>query len=162
MRFAWQVWRKWKRTFVLMNLYIYIYIYIYIYNSVIQYPHRADLNREGGRWKTPEKPALAVRKFLWPHTPPTNIWLPDSPFCNPVDYFERETNKTLFRGRSPRGVMDKAMDCVIVVSEFELQTRYLPSLSDKYPWERYKSLIFPAMGEITSLLFFYKKDFGIK
>ena len=40
----------------------------------------------------------------------------------------------------PRGVMVKAMDCGIVVSEF------VRSLSGKYPWERYEPLILPAMG----------------
>ena len=37
----------------------------------------------------------------------------------------------------PRGVMVKAMDCGIVVSEFVLLVALLRSLSGKYPWERY-------------------------
>ena len=37
---------------------------------------------------------------------------------------------------NPRGVMDKAMDCGIVVSEFELQSR----------WERYESPYPPSYG----------------
>ena len=35
-----------------------------------------------------------------------------------------------------RDVMVKAMDCGIVVPEFEVAL--LHSLSDKYPWERYE------------------------
>ena len=38
-------------------------------------------------------------------------------------------------GRCPRGVCVKALDCGIVVCEFELMSR---SLSEKYPWERYE------------------------
>ena len=44
------------------------------------------------------------------------------------------------------GVMVKAMDCRIVVSEFELQSCYYSSLSGKYPWENMNPLILPAMG----------------
>ena len=43
----------------------------------------------------------------------------------------------------PRGVMAKAMDCGIVVSEFVLQSR---SLSGKYPWERYEPPYPPSYG----------------
>ena len=46
-----------------------------------------------------------------------------------------------FRG-CPRGVMVKAMDCRIVVSEFAL----LRSLSGKYPWERYELPYPPSYG----------------
>ena len=48
--------------------------------------------------------------------------------------------KRYLRG-CPRGVMVKAMDCGIVVSEFELQ-----SLSDKYPWEMYEPPYLPSNG----------------
>ena len=51
-----------------------------------------------------------------------------------------------------RGVMAKAMDCGIVVSEFVLQSRYYVHFrslgKDMNP------LIFLAMGEIVPLLFF--------
>ena len=55
------------------------------------------------------------------------------------------------RGR-PRGVMVKAVDCGIVVSEFELAQ--LRSLSDKYPWERYEPPYPPSYGlnSITAVL----------
>ena len=46
-----------------------------------------------------------------------------------------------FRG-CPRGVMVKAIDCGIVVSEFTL----LCSLSGKYPWERYEPPYPPSYG----------------
>ena len=39
----------------------------------------------------------------------------------------------------PRGVMVKAMDSEIEVSEFELQSCYY--VSDKYPWKRYKPFL---------------------
>ena len=51
------------------------------------------------------------------------------------------------RAGCPRGVMVKAMDCGIVVSEFILQSRpLLLSLSDKYPWERYEPPYPPSYG----------------
>ena len=36
------------------------------------------------------------------------------------------------------GVMVKAMNCGIVVSEFGTSVALLHSLSDKHPWERYE------------------------
>ena len=41
----------------------------------------------------------------------------------------------------PRGVMIRAMDCIIVVSEFELQSRYYV-----YFGKGVNLLILPAMG----------------
>ena len=46
----------------------------------------------------------------------------------------------------PRGVIVKATDCGIVVSEFVLQSQLLRSLSGKYPWERYKPPYPPSNG----------------
>ena len=46
----------------------------------------------------------------------------------------------------PRGVMAKAMDCGIVVSEFVLQLGNLCSLLGKYPWERYEPPYPPSYG----------------
>ena len=43
----------------------------------------------------------------------------------------------------PRGVMVKAMDCGIVVSNFVLQFR---SLSGKHPWKMYESPYPPSYG----------------
>ena len=42
------------------------------------------------------------------------------------------------QGRCPHGVMVKALDWGIVVSEFVFQSQLLHSLSGKYPWERYE------------------------
>ena len=38
----------------------------------------------------------------------------------------------------PRGVMVKTIGCGIVVSEFVTPVAPVRSLSEKYPWERYK------------------------
>ena len=58
----------------------------------------------------------------------------------------KQTNKPNLYWGSPRGVMVKAMDCGIVVPEFVLQSRYLRSLSGKYPWERYEPPYPPSYG----------------
>ena len=60
--------------------------------------------------------------------------------------------------RNLRGVMGNVLDCSFEVSEFEFQSRLL---SDLYSWERYDSIIFPAMCEIAPLLSFYKDGFNI-
>ena len=44
------------------------------------------------------------------------------------------------------GVMVKAMDCGIVVSEFVFQSRYYVHFSGKYPWERYEPPYPPSYG----------------
>ena len=46
----------------------------------------------------------------------------------------------------PRGVMVKAMDCVIVVSEFVLQSRYYVHLRANTLGKGMNPLILPAMG----------------
>ena len=48
--------------------------------------------------------------------------------------------------RCPRGVMVKAMDCGIVVSEFVLQSRYYVHFRTNTLAKGMNSLIFPAMG----------------
>ena len=58
----------------------------------------------------------------------------------------RKERKTLIEGGCPRGVMVKAMDCVIVVNEFELQSCQLRLLSEKYPCERYEPPYPPSYG----------------
>ena len=45
-----------------------------------------------------------------------------------------------------RGIMVKAMDCGIVVSEFVLQARYYVHFRAKYPWERYEPPYAPSYG----------------
>ena len=46
----------------------------------------------------------------------------------------------------PRGVMVKAIDCRIVVSEFELQSRYCVHFRTNTLGKGMKSLILPTMG----------------
>ena len=49
-------------------------------------------------------------------------------------------------GKCPRGVMVKAMDCGIVVSEFELQLRYYVHFRANTLGKGMNPLILPAMG----------------
>ena len=58
--------------------------------------------------------------------------------------------------------MVKAMDCGIVVSEFELQSRYFVHFRANTLGKGMNPIILPAMGWIVPLLFFYKDGFGIK
>ena len=50
-----------------------------------------------------------------------------------------------FRGCS-HGVMVKALDCRILVSEFKLQSCYYNHYWTNAPWERYESLYPPSYG----------------
>ena len=50
------------------------------------------------------------------------------------------------RGGCPRGVMVKAMDCEIVVSEFVLQARYYVHFRANTLGKGMNLLILPAMG----------------
>ena len=54
------------------------------------------------------------------------------------------------------------MDCGIVVREFKLQSRYYIHFRTNTLGKGMKSLILLAMGEIASLMFFWKDDFAIK
>ena len=65
-------------------------------------------------------------------------------------------------GGCPRGVMVKAMDCGIVVSEFVLQSCYYIHFWANTLGKGMNPLILPAMGEIVPLLFFLENGFGIK
>ena len=49
-------------------------------------------------------------------------------------------------GGCPRGVMVKAMDCGIVVSEFVFQSRYYVHFWANTPGKGMNPLILPAMG----------------
>ena len=64
--------------------------------------------------------------------------------------------------RSLSGVMANVLDCDILVSEFELQSRYYVYFRINTLGKGMSPLIFPAMGKIVSLLFIYKDSFGIK
>ena len=64
---------------------------------------------------------------------------------------ERETIIESFQhttegGGGPRGVMVKAMDCGIVVSEFVLQSRYYVPFRANTLGKGMNPLILPAMG----------------
>ena len=50
------------------------------------------------------------------------------------------------KGGSPRGVMVKAMDCGIVVREFELQSHYYVHFQVNTLGKGMNPLILPAMG----------------
>ena len=50
------------------------------------------------------------------------------------------------KGGCPRGVMDKAMDCGIVVRRFELQSRYYIHFRANTLGKGMNPLILPAMG----------------
>ena len=62
--------------------------------------------------------------------------------CLPHQYISR---LKLYRG-CPRGVMLKAMDCGIVVSEFVLQSRYYVHFQTNTLGKGMNPLILPAMG----------------
>ena len=64
-------------------------------------------------------------------------------------------------GGCPRGVMVKAMDCGIVVSEFVLQSRYYVHFRANTLGKGMNPLIFPAYG-LNSTLLFLENGFGIK
>ena len=61
-----------------------------------------------------------------------------------------------------RGVMVKAMDYGIVVSEFVLQSRYYVHFRANTLGKGMNLLILTAMGWIVPLLFFADNRFGIK
>ena len=63
--------------------------------------------------------------------------------------------------QSLRFVVANVLDCVIVISEFEHQSRHCVSNSD-YPWRRCK-LCYPFSNALKSnILFFHNDTFGIK
>ena len=60
---------------------------------------------------------------------------------------QQQTNNILKdQGGCPRGVMVKAMDCGIVVSEFVLQSRYYVHFRANTLRKGMNPLILPAMG----------------
>ena len=59
-------------------------------------------------------------------------------------------------------VVATVQDCDIIVSEFELQSRYYVYFQTNSIRKVMNSLIFPAIGKIISMLFFHKESFGIK
>ena len=58
--------------------------------------------------------------------------------------------------------MAEMLDCDIVVSEFEFQSRNYIHFSTNTLRKGMNPLILPNMGKIVSLLFFYKDGFTIK
>ena len=93
---------------------------------------------------------------------------------NPKDWFlirqKKKRNKHNFGlfvlftecGECPCGVIVKAMECGIAVSEFVLQLRYYVHFRANTIGKGMNSLILPAMGWIVLLLFFLENGFGIK
>ena len=82
----------------------------------------------------------------------------------------RHTNKYKIIDRSidkenrgcPLGVMVKTMDCGIVVSEFELQSRYCVHFRTNTFGKGMNPLILPAIDQIVPLKIFSKDGFDIK
>ena len=64
------------------------------------------------------------------------------------------TNESAEWWGCPRGVMVKAMDCGIVVNEFELQSRYDDPFRTNTLGKGLNPLILPTIGYIVPLLFF--------
>ena len=58
---------------------------------------------------------------------------------------QKQKQTQIFKG-CPRGVMVKAMDCGIVVSEFELQSRYYVHFRANTLGKCMNLLILPVMG----------------
>ena len=79
----------------------------------------------------------------------------------PSRVFQCQSNPLVY-GECPRVVMVKAMDYGIVVSEFEIQSRYYVHFRTNTLGEGINPLILPAMGQIVSLLLFYNDGLGIK
>ena len=67
--------------------------------------------------------------------------------------------KKILRGVGGRGVMVNAIDCWIVVSEF--QSQHYVNLRTNTLGKGMYNLILPGVVKILTLLFFSKDDFGI-
>ena len=87
----------------------------------------------------------------------------------PALYFFYFSTKSLFffvlffvGGECPRGVMVKAMERRIKVSEFELQSRYYVHFRANTLGKGMNPLLLLTMGQIVPPLFFSKDGFGIK
>ena len=65
-------------------------------------------------------------------------------------------------GRCPRGVMVKAIDCGIVVSEFVLQSRYYIHFRAKNPWKRYEPPYPPSYVLNSTTTVLLKQQYGFK
>ena len=80
----------------------------------------------------------------------TNSWNPTLNFCSAC----------LVIGMSLHGAVVNVLNN-IVVSKFELQSRYCIHLRTNTPGKRMNSLIFSAMGWIVPVMLLYKNGFGI-
>ena len=66
---------------------------------------------------------------------------------NPLEFYDKNGSPYLGpRGGCPRGVMVKAMDCRIVVSEFVLQSRYYVHFRANTLGKGMNPLLLPTMG----------------
>ena len=79
-----------------------------------------------------------------------------------ISTFHNKEGVYIFYKGGARDVMVKAMDCWIVVSEFELQPRYYVHFRTNTLGKGINPLILPVMGYIVQLLFFSNDGFGIK
>ena len=71
---------------------------------------------------------------------------PTQPNQTKMGIFVLKENELKNTGGCPRGVMVKAMDCGIVESNFELQSRYYIHFRTNTLGKDMNSLILPAMG----------------
>ena len=58
--------------------------------------------------------------------------------------------------------MIKAVDCRIIVNEFEPDTRYYDHFWTNTHWKEMNAFIIQAMCWIVPLMLFWRDDFGIK
>ena len=68
-------------------------------------------------------------------------------FCNKnlIEHSFTNTLSGIFE-ESPSGAKAKVLDCSIIRSEFELQSRYCVHFRSNTPGERYEYLILPCMS----------------
>ena len=106
--------------------------------------HRVDAAAKSALDLTPDKYNIQYTDLK----PKINIFFQNK--CQ--QRWNRNTNNKLFQVKPflgewcPRGVMVKAMDCGIVVSEFKLQSRYYVHFQANALGKGMNHLILPAMG----------------
>ena len=63
---------------------------------------------------------------------------------------------------SPLGIVGTMLGCDIVLSKFELQSRYYIHFQTHTFWKGINFPTLTAMSEVVLLLLFYMDEFGIK
>ena len=114
--------------------YIYIYIYIYIQR---EWDRGRERERERERERDNSLYTSSIYQIVF------NLSIYGSHF---IQFFH-------IRNYS-HGTMVKAINCGMVGSDFDLQSRYDAHFPKNTGWKRYKPLIHPVMGQIVPLLFF--------